>query len=186
MKVKFIKQLRLKDAKKRKQSRCKERYNSRTEKLNAISDISLSTDELDYDYYVYFDYDFGSVGHQSHKICSTDNDLLLTYQDGEVNSNSLVDLQYREITPEDYELLLILDESLACKTVSEDKLKSFEVVTVDIDDHDFSECCICMGSFIVGQNRKILPKCGHSFHELCIDQWLLSASDKCPLDGSEV
>ncbi|XP_010670603.2 RING-H2 finger protein ATL73 [Beta vulgaris subsp. vulgaris] len=42
-----------------------------------------------------------------------------------------------------------------------------------------TECMICLGEFIEGENIKVLPKCKHGFHSKCIDTWLLSHST-CP------
>lgn len=42
------------------------------------------------------------------------------------------------------------------------------------------ECCICMEDFLADADSKILtPKCGHLFHELCMDIWF-SKSASCP------
>lgn len=45
---------------------------------------------------------------------------------------------------------------------------------------DIYECAVCLSVFEDGEEVRILPKCKHSFHALCIDKWLFSHSD-CPL-----
>ena len=95
---------------------------------------------------------------------------------------NVVDLQHRDLTPEDYELLLMLDESVAPKTVSKGALESLQVVTVDIAAMVGELCTICMELYQAAQNVKTLP-CKHTFHADCIDHWLLTASQNCPLDG---
>ncbi|MCH99066.1 RING-h2 finger protein ATL73-like [Trifolium medium] len=42
-----------------------------------------------------------------------------------------------------------------------------------------SSCAICLAEFCDGDNMKLLPKCNHRFHVVCIDKWLLSHSS-CP------
>ena len=97
----------------------------------------------------------------------------------------LVDLQHRELTPEDYELLLMLDESVAPKTVSRNLLQSLIVMTAEVAGSVGDLCSICMELYCASQNVKRLP-CTHIFHEECIDAWLLNASLNCPLDGLAV
>lgn len=42
------------------------------------------------------------------------------------------------------------------------------------------ECCICLEEFAGSNERKILtPKCGHLFHENCLNDWL-SREVSCP------
>lgn len=42
-----------------------------------------------------------------------------------------------------------------------------------------AECAICLSEFVVGDEIRILPPCGHGFHVGCIDTWLGSHSS-CP------
>lgn len=42
-----------------------------------------------------------------------------------------------------------------------------------------TECPICLGEFEDGEKVRVLPKCDHGFHVMCIDTWLLSHSS-CP------
>ena len=95
----------------------------------------------------------------------------------------LADLQHRDLSPEDYDLLLRLDETVSPKTVSKSLLKSFETVTLDNQSPLLGNVCsICMESYTASQSVKTLP-CHHYFHADCIDVWLCSASLNCPLDG---
>jgi len=41
-------------------------------------------------------------------------------------------------------------------------------------------CSVCLSEYQEGDTLRILPKCNHSFHLLCIDTWLHSHST-CPL-----
>lgn len=93
---------------------------------------------------------------------------------------TLLDLQNRELTPEDYELLLLLDESVEKKKVSKDTFKSFDaaVLTEDLP----VDCPICMSPMSAGEKVTTLP-CSHQYHTPCIEQWLTMSSPNCPLDG---
>ena len=97
--------------------------------------------------------------------------------------NLLIELQDRDITPEDYDLLLQLDCSVKPKTLSEAQIASLQSDTVTgvLDD----VCSICIEDYRPGEERKFLP-CGHYFHGQCIRTWLSWTSDRCPIDGKEV
>lgn len=100
----------------------------------------------------------------------------------------LMNIQHRELTPEDYELLLRLDESIAPKTLNESVLKKLPIKTIDevlLEEISEMHCTVCLDEFCVGQKLKYL-NCGHCFHGNCIDNWLLSCDTKCPLDGIPV
>ncbi|XP_013413368.1 uncharacterized protein LOC106175774 [Lingula anatina] len=93
----------------------------------------------------------------------------------------LLSLQERELTPEDYELLLQLDERVAPKTISTSKLNRLKTDTAT-EAHLGLVCAVCLEHYTSGQRRKFLP-CSHVFHEACIDMWLSNSSQCCPLDG---
>jgi hypothetical protein len=42
------------------------------------------------------------------------------------------------------------------------------------------ECSICLGAYSPGEELRKL-KCGHHFHQCCLDSWLLEHQNKCPL-----
>lgn len=95
--------------------------------------------------------------------------------------NVLINLQHRELTPEDYELLCRLDERVAPKTISKDVLSGLK--TDVVSSSCVGEICtVCMDAYEIGQGRKFLP-CNHVFHAKCIDMWLENSSQNCPIDG---
>ncbi len=99
----------------------------------------------------------------------------------------LVDLQHRELTPEDYELLLLLEDTVAAKTVDATLIESIKDITpLELEQIVGDVCSICMECFGRDQAVKMLPNCRHYFHSKCIDNWLSNSSMKCPLDGLEV
>ncbi|KAK4408773.1 RING-H2 finger protein ATL78 [Sesamum angolense] len=42
-----------------------------------------------------------------------------------------------------------------------------------------TDCPICLGEFVEGEDVRILPRCNHVFHVKCIDRWLVLHSS-CP------
>ncbi|XP_044508571.1 RING-H2 finger protein ATL72-like isoform X2 [Mangifera indica] len=42
-----------------------------------------------------------------------------------------------------------------------------------------TDCTICLADFMDGEKIRVLPKCNHGFHVMCIDTWLLAHSS-CP------
>ena len=97
----------------------------------------------------------------------------------------IVDMQHRDITPEDYELLLQLDDDVAPKTVSQELLSKLETAVPSAFGLTGELCSICMEQF---KPEDLLKKllCGHCFHSPCVDQWLTYSSCACPLDGLSV
>lgn len=109
-----------------------------------------------------------------------------------VNSNScwlgnrtqdFVNLQYREFTPSDYDLLLILDEMLPKQVLPKKILKRLEAEKVPTW-MKCDVCCICLERF--DEMMKRLPNYGHCFHVSCIDVWLGTKSIVCPIDMQKV
>eukprot|EP00050_Salpingoeca_kvevrii_P008179 m.301302 g.301302 ORF g.301302 m.301302 type:complete len:354 (-) comp14711_c0_seq1:183-1244(-) len=96
----------------------------------------------------------------------------------------LAELQTRDITPEDYELLLTLDESIKPKTTNKSVLESLPTTT--LTEALVNEVCmVCMDDFVAGDKVTTLP-CKHRFHAPCIQTWLANQSVNCPLDGLPV
>ncbi|CAH9096347.1 unnamed protein product [Cuscuta europaea] len=50
--------------------------------------------------------------------------------------------------------------------------------------HD-TECSVCLAEFVEDENLRLLPKCSHVFHLLCIDTWLKS-QPSCPICRANV
>jgi hypothetical protein len=93
------------------------------------------------------------------------------------------DLLSRDITPEDYDLLLRLDKAVAPKTVSADGVEALPVVTAE--EFMGGNCAVCMCSFEASDTVSGLP-CRHHFHKSCIAKWLSECRKTCPLCGEDV
>jgi hypothetical protein len=110
----------------------------------------------------------------------------------------LVCLQFQEITPEDYSLLLSLDEAVQPPSLNPSQVSMLPLGTIELANgitqfqedtgptrpmqHD--QCSVCLGPLEVGDQARMLP-CTHVFHRDCIDKWL-ERSTKCPADNLEV
>jgi len=101
--------------------------------------------------------------------------------ENDLSQRLLLELMNRDITPEDYELLLLLDSQIQKKTVPKDMVESFETRTVTSDDPE-ENCAVCLCVMEFGEEVKVLP-CAHRFHVKCIIQWLTGSSTRCPIDG---
>lgn len=43
-------------------------------------------------------------------------------------------------------------------------------------------CCVCLQEYQLGEYKRELPVCGHTYHKKCIDKWLRkSHSMTCPI-----
>ncbi|KAN0055331.1 hypothetical protein ACTA71_008442 [Dictyostelium dimigraforme] len=100
-----------------------------------------------------------------------------------LSQQQINDILNRELTPEDYELLLLLDETIKPKTIDEDDIDKLPTVKFDTELlKQFSTCMICLSDFDLGESITKLP-CSHIFHINCISNWLSNASTKCPIDN---
>lgn len=94
-------------------------------------------------------------------------------------------LQERDITPEDYDLLLRLDEAIPKKNVLSDEALALVLDVVESQDVDVDgECSICVGDLDQGEPAGRLC-CGHVYHLCCIRQWLTTGRDTCPMCGTQ-
>lgn len=46
--------------------------------------------------------------------------------------------------------------------------------------HELFSCSVCVEHFSESDNVRILP-CGHTYHQICIDPWLLDFAGTCPM-----
>ena len=92
------------------------------------------------------------------------------------------ELQYKEINPNDFDLLMQLAEYDSRKTISESQLSAIPLLIASeatLEKCEDDSCVFCCDDFCVGDHLKQLP-CGHTFHEQCITGHLSKYSTKCP------
>lgn len=98
------------------------------------------------------------------------------------------DLQNRDISAGDYELLLQLDRQVTDQDGIPTQVIHSLPTQVLQERHtlltDDTECGVCLQGFQTYQCVRTLP-CQHPFHVTCIDNWLTTHS-QCPIDGSYV
>jgi len=120
-------------------------------------------------------------GHRSSwRHSSTDLRLPCGLTHNEVHS-----LLSRDITPEDYDLLLRLDEMVPKPTPSTNAEYVEALPTVSPKAFMGSDCSVCITAFEVGNTVVDLP-CSHRFHRACIATWLSEYRSTCPLCCSEL
>ncbi|CAJ1361174.1 unnamed protein product [Effrenium voratum] len=96
----------------------------------------------------------------------------------------VLSLLSRDITPEDYELLLRLDEAIPKKpATAEETHEALE--GVPLAEFMGRECTICLARFAEVDTVAALP-CKHKFHEECIRTWLSNYRRTCPLCCTEL
>jgi hypothetical protein len=99
-------------------------------------------------------------------------------------------LEQRELTQEDYDMLLTLDSGPQIQgSIPIHIINGFPLLKLmgDADkkrfrlDHD-GNCNICVIKIRHGEIVRQIP-CGHGFHRECIDRWLLNTRSTCPSCG---
>jgi len=91
-------------------------------------------------------------------------------------------LQYRELTPEDYELLCLLDENIPKKNIAPPSAVT-SLPRILARDCQATECQVCLARLEPSIRVVSLP-CGHAFHPECIQKWLTQCKGTCPLCNS--
>lgn len=97
-------------------------------------------------------------------------------------------LQNRDISEGDYDLLLQLDRSAGgeLSDLTEATIRSLPCERVKHASALLApgqQCRVCLQRYSEGQQVRRLP-CRHKFHRDCIDNWLLHQHPTCPVDGT--
>lgn len=135
------------------------------------------------------------------------------------------DLQFRELTPEDYELLQLLDDARNQQAAQNRRgsgalglagsgppsaeasasgwrnagsghqmppggsltRREFGFLRAPVSCGWMgADCAICLDALVEVESVCALPRCGHVFHRVCIEDWLTRGKASCPLDTLEV
>lgn len=93
-----------------------------------------------------------------------------------LEAHELEDLMTRELTPEDYETLMRLAESVEVKTGGENAIDSLRHAPSRGE-----ECGICLFAIDKADVAHHLPDCEHAFHAECVSRWLSDYGKGCPI-----
>ncbi|KAI8842972.1 hypothetical protein BC829DRAFT_297983 [Chytridium lagenaria] len=97
------------------------------------------------------------------------------------------DLQNRDLDDNDYELLLQLDKPSVQGSVPLHIVSTFPTVQLRrghlLLAGGGQRCTICADNFKPMELARSIP-CGHSFHQQCIDRWLIQQRATCPTCGT--
>mmetsp|Transcript_105430 Transcript_105430/g.251082 ORF Transcript_105430/g.251082 Transcript_105430/m.251082 type:complete len:200 (-) Transcript_105430:291-890(-) len=99
-----------------------------------------------------------------------------------LTSVEVFDLLSREITPNDYELLLRLDKAVAQPVASSASIEALP--SIRAADFKGRDCSICLAPFQEDSDVAAM-QCKHQFHRGCISRWLSECRKTCPLCGKE-
>ncbi|CAE8658021.1 unnamed protein product, partial [Polarella glacialis] len=99
-----------------------------------------------------------------------------------LTTGEVYELLTREITPNDYELLLRLDKGVAKPVASTESIKALPAVAKE--DFQGGDCAICLSPF-EADSKVTAMTCKHRFHRKCITKWLAECRRTCPLCGTE-
>lgn len=103
---------------------------------------------------------------------------------GPLTQAQIRELMSRELTPEDYELLSLLDEGVKkAKTMNPEAAAALP--RAPGTDWVNEECRICLCALEEDEDVRMLPQCRHLFHAPCAERWLTSSKATCPLCGQE-
>lgn len=101
-----------------------------------------------------------------------------------LRQDQVIDLMYRDIKPEDFELLSKLDESLPKRNVAKRNIVD-SLPRVHTHDCSATECGVCLSDWSVDAHAVELP-CKHCFHLTCITKWLTQCKNACPICSAPI
>lgn len=101
-----------------------------------------------------------------------------------LRQDEMMDLMFRDIKPEDYELLSKLDE-IVPKTNTANRSVVDELPRVLARTCANAECGVCLSSLQPDAQVVKLP-CEHVFHPACIEKWLTQCKNACPLCSAPI
>lgn len=102
-----------------------------------------------------------------------------------LEENEVFDLLYRDITPEDYDMLLRLDEMVPKRTATADTLAHLRLRIHGERLHEV--CGVCLAPFDPSDDvLAVSCPAKHEFHRQCISKWLTECNKTCPVDHAEL
>mmetsp|Transcript_110036 Transcript_110036/g.206289 ORF Transcript_110036/g.206289 Transcript_110036/m.206289 type:complete len:365 (-) Transcript_110036:211-1305(-) len=108
----------------------------------------------------------------------------LIRRDGPLTRAEIRELMTRDLTPEDYELLLLLDEGVKKAPTLSSGAAAALPSAVGTDWHG-EACMICLCALEEDEDVRRMPGCGHMFHAACAARWLSDSKSSCPVCGKD-
>lgn len=96
----------------------------------------------------------------------------------------VIDLMYRDLSPEDFEKLSKLDERLPKRNTAHRNLVD-RLPRMHAKDCNATECRVCLAELEPNAIVVKLP-CSHAFHPACISKWLTQCKNTCPLCSAPI
>lgn len=96
-----------------------------------------------------------------------------------LHQDDVIQLMYRELSPEDFELLCKLDEMLPKRNIARENFVAL-LPRASAGDCNCIECGVCLAELEPSTVVIRLP-CRHSYHPHCISRWLTQCKNSCPL-----
>jgi hypothetical protein len=107
-----------------------------------------------------------------------------------LRQNEVIDMMTRDLTPEDFDLLSKLDESVPKRNVAQQSHVD-DLPRVPANKCAEAECGVCLGPLRRGDDNALADQavrlpCRHVFHPECILKWLTQCKNSCPLCSSQI
>jgi len=93
--------------------------------------------------------------------------------------DEVIDIMYRDLKPEDFDVLNKLDELVPKRNIVQRNLVD-SLPRVVAGDVGCAECGVCLQP-VEANSRVVQLPCRHAFHEKCISKWLTQCKNTCPL-----
>lgn len=93
------------------------------------------------------------------------------------------ELLFRDIVPEDYEMLLQLDDAVEKRVASTEGVDALP--SASEEDFAGQNCAVCLAALECDEDIAKLP-CTHVFHRKCVAKWLTEQKRACPLCNEEI
>jgi len=98
--------------------------------------------------------------------------------------DEVIEIMYRDLKPEDFDMLNKLDERLPRRNIVQRNLVD-RLPRCLAADCGCSECGVCLAELEPGARVVQLP-CRHGFHPTCISKWLTQCKNTCPLCSAPI
>lgn len=93
--------------------------------------------------------------------------------------DEVIDIMYRDLKPEDFDMLNKLDERVPKRNIVQRNLVE-SLPRIPACDSGCTECGVCLSEMEPNLRVVQLP-CRHAFHTQCISKWLTQCKNTCPL-----